>query len=111
MASIDDINMWSITQVDTLSALMDSSDGAWDPSLVSKQVNKCASVLCVCMHICLCILMNECFFVVQAKAIISKYLSKEGNTLGSAELNAIAGANLCSLDTNVLKSISQQSLK
>lgn len=54
--------------------------------------------------------MNECFFVVQAKAIISKYLSKEGNTLGSTELNTIGGANLCSLDTNVLK-ISQQSLK
>ncbi|XP_044043889.1 uncharacterized protein LOC122872151 [Siniperca chuatsi] len=79
VATIDDINMWSITKIDTLSALMDASNGQWDPSL--------------------------------AKAIISKYLSKEGNKLGSAELNTIGGANLCSVDTNVLKSISQQSLK
>lgn len=55
---------------------------------------------------------HDCVFVfVQAKAIISKYLSKEGNKLGSEELNAIGGANLCSLDVDVLKNISQQSLK
>lgn len=40
VATVDDINMWSITEIDTLSALMDSSNGQWDPSLVSKQVNK-----------------------------------------------------------------------
>ncbi|XP_028444296.1 uncharacterized protein LOC114562185, partial [Perca flavescens] len=79
VASISDINLWTITQIDTLSALMDPSNGPWDPSL--------------------------------AKAIISKYLSNEGNTLGSAELSAIGGANLCSLDVDVLKNISQQSLK
>ncbi|XP_051242472.1 uncharacterized protein mslnb isoform X3 [Dicentrarchus labrax] len=79
VATIDDINTWAITEIDTLSSLMDSSNGEWDPSL--------------------------------AKAIISKYLSKEGNKLGSAELNVIGGTNLCSLDVNVLKNISQESLK
>ncbi|XP_078131792.1 uncharacterized protein LOC144534036 isoform X1 [Sander vitreus] len=79
VATISDINLWTITQIDTLSALMDPSNGQWDPSL--------------------------------AQAIISKYLSNKGNTLGSAELNAIGGANLCSLDVEVLKNISQQSLK
>ncbi|XP_029355460.1 uncharacterized protein mslnb [Echeneis naucrates] len=78
LAATDDINRWNITQLDTLSALMDSSDGEWEPSL--------------------------------AKAIISKYLSKAGNELGSAELNAIGGVNLCSLDADVLKTISQKSL-
>ncbi|KAE8300477.1 Mesothelin Pre-pro-megakaryocyte-potentiating factor [Larimichthys crocea] len=79
VATTDDINSWTITQIDTLSALMDSSNGQWDPSL--------------------------------AKAIVTKYLSQEGNKLGSAELNAIGGTNLCSLDVDVLRSISQQSLK
>ncbi|XP_069545691.1 uncharacterized protein [Brachyistius frenatus] len=78
-ATTEDINMWTITQIDTLAALMDSSNGPWDPSL--------------------------------AKAIISKYLSYKGNKLGSAELNVIGGANLCSLDADVLKTISTQSLK
>ncbi|XP_027874229.1 uncharacterized protein mslnb isoform X6 [Xiphophorus couchianus] len=46
-----------------------------------------------------------------AKAIISKYLSVEGNKLESAELNAIGGPNLCSVNTEVLSNISQQSLR
>uniref|UniRef100_A0A3B1KHQ4 Uncharacterized protein n=1 Tax=Astyanax mexicanus TaxID=7994 RepID=A0A3B1KHQ4_ASTMX len=46
----------------------------------------------------------------QSKAVIMKYLSMEGNTLGTAELNAIA-SNLCSLDVNVLKTITANSLK
>ncbi|KAL6482496.1 hypothetical protein MHYP_G00105760 [Metynnis hypsauchen] len=46
----------------------------------------------------------------QSKAIIMKYLSAAGNTLGTAEINAI-GSNLCSLDSTVLKSITAQSLK
>lgn len=79
VATINDINMWNITQIDTLAALMNPSNGQWDPSL--------------------------------AKAIIYKYLNKTGNQLGSDELNAIGGANLCSLDTSVLMTISQQSLK
>uniref|UniRef100_A0A3Q1EDG4 Mesothelin-like protein n=1 Tax=Acanthochromis polyacanthus TaxID=80966 RepID=A0A3Q1EDG4_9TELE len=78
LATTEYINKWEITQIDTLAALMDSSDGAWDPNL--------------------------------AKEIITKYLSTEGNTLGSAELNAIGGPNLCSLDSDVVKNISQQSL-
>uniref|UniRef100_A0A8C9X0G2 Uncharacterized protein n=1 Tax=Sander lucioperca TaxID=283035 RepID=A0A8C9X0G2_SANLU len=71
VASISDINLWTITQIDTLSALMDPSNG------------------------------NQ----------VCYYLSNKGNKLGSAELNAIGGANLCSLDVEVLKNISQQSLK
>uniref|UniRef100_A0A667WGI0 Uncharacterized protein n=1 Tax=Myripristis murdjan TaxID=586833 RepID=A0A667WGI0_9TELE len=78
VATNDDINMWNITKIDTLCALMDSSDGEWDPDM--------------------------------AKAIISKYLSKAGNSLGSAELNCIGGANLCSLDTSVLSAITSDAL-
>ncbi|XP_052372228.1 mesothelin-like protein isoform X2 [Oncorhynchus keta] len=78
VATNADITMWSITKIDTLSALMDSSNGDWD--------------------------------AVMAQAIISKYLSNSGNTLGSAELNSIGGPNLCSLDTSLLKTITQSSL-
>ncbi|XP_058496339.1 uncharacterized protein LOC131466838 isoform X2 [Solea solea] len=78
-ADVAQINKWTITQIDTLSTLMDSSDGKWDPSM--------------------------------AKVIISKYLSVVGNELGSVELNAIGGTNLCALDVDALKNISQQSLK
>ncbi|XP_049325839.1 serine-rich adhesin for platelets isoform X10 [Astyanax mexicanus] len=46
----------------------------------------------------------------QSKAVIMKYLSMEGNTLGTVELNAI-GSNLCSLDVSVLNTISANSLK
>uniref|UniRef100_W5L0L4 Uncharacterized protein n=1 Tax=Astyanax mexicanus TaxID=7994 RepID=W5L0L4_ASTMX len=40
---------------------------------------------------------------------IMKYLSVEGNTLGTAELNAI-GSNLCSLDVSVLNTITADNL-
>uniref|UniRef100_A0A3Q2PHC2 Mesothelin a n=1 Tax=Fundulus heteroclitus TaxID=8078 RepID=A0A3Q2PHC2_FUNHE len=79
VASLDEINSWNITQVDTLAELMDTRNGEWDPSL--------------------------------AKAIISKYLGVAGNTLGRAELNAIGGPNLCSLDVEVLGNISQEGLR
>ncbi|CAL8331825.1 unnamed protein product [Merluccius merluccius] len=46
-----------------------------------------------------------------AAAIISKYLSVPGNSLGSAELNSIGGANLCALDVSVLSNISKSSLR
>ncbi|XP_036412845.1 mesothelin-like protein [Colossoma macropomum] len=46
----------------------------------------------------------------QSKAVIMKYLSVAGNTLGTAEINAI-GSNLCSLDPSVLKTITADSLK
>ena len=49
--------------------------------------------------------------LIQVKAIITKYLSVDGNKLGSAELNTISGPNLCSLDADVLRNISQQSLR
>uniref|UniRef100_A0A3P9C833 Mesothelin a n=1 Tax=Maylandia zebra TaxID=106582 RepID=A0A3P9C833_9CICH len=71
-ATMEDINMWSIIQIDTLASLMDASNGPWDP----------------------------------AKAIISKYLSVKGNSLGSVELNAIGGPNLCALDDVVIRNIS-----
>ncbi|KAL6111018.1 mslnl [Pungitius sinensis] len=79
LATVADVLTWNITQIDTLSALMNPSDGQWDPTL--------------------------------AKAVITKYLSQPGNTLGTGELNSIGGANLCSLDADVLKNISQQSIK
>ncbi|XP_034149917.1 uncharacterized protein mslnb isoform X4 [Esox lucius] len=47
---------------------------------------------------------------ITVQAIISKYLSNPGNILGSAELNSIRGTNLCYLDVNVLKTITQMSL-
>ncbi|XP_045069120.1 mesothelin-like protein [Coregonus clupeaformis] len=78
VATNADITMWNITKIDTLSALMDSSNGNWDAAM--------------------------------AQAIISKYLRNSGNTLGSAELNAIGGPILCSLDTSLLKTITQSSL-
>lgn len=37
VATISDITNWSITKIDTLSALMNSTFGQWDPSLVSKE--------------------------------------------------------------------------
>ncbi|KAL1005125.1 hypothetical protein UPYG_G00054870 [Umbra pygmaea] len=73
-----DIAMWNITTIDTLSALMDPTYGAWDPNLV--------------------------------QIIIIKYLNNTGTSLGSAELNAIGGINLCSLDISFLNNITQNSL-
>uniref|UniRef100_A0A3P9HKB0 Uncharacterized protein n=1 Tax=Oryzias latipes TaxID=8090 RepID=A0A3P9HKB0_ORYLA len=82
VATVQDIRSWTISKIDTLAALMDSSDGGWDPSIVSKQST------CV---------------------IISKYLAVGGNKLGSAELNVIGGPNLCSLDVDIIRTISSQS--
>jgi hypothetical protein len=31
--------MWNITQIDTLSDLMNSANGEWDPTLVSSTTN------------------------------------------------------------------------
>ncbi|KAK1886019.1 Mesothelin-like protein [Dissostichus eleginoides] len=79
VATVENIDMWTITQIDTLSSLMDSENGEWDSSLV--------------------------------KAIVSKYLSTEGNSLGSTGLNSLGGTNLCFLDVEVQQNISSQSLK
>lgn len=79
LASTADINMWNITEIDTLSALMDSSNGEWEQSL--------------------------------ARAIIIKYLSVNGNKLGSAELNSLRGPNLCTLNISILSNISTQSIR
>uniref|UniRef100_A0A8B9J4S9 Uncharacterized protein n=1 Tax=Astyanax mexicanus TaxID=7994 RepID=A0A8B9J4S9_ASTMX len=54
-------------------------------------------------------ILSICLYVLQSKAVIMKYLSVEGNTLGTAELNAI-GSNLCSLDVSVLNTITADNL-
>uniref|UniRef100_A0A3P9L702 Mesothelin a n=1 Tax=Oryzias latipes TaxID=8090 RepID=A0A3P9L702_ORYLA len=46
----------------------------------------------------------------QSKAIITKYLSIPGNSLGTTELNVI-NAYVCSLDANTLKTISTESIR
>ncbi|KAK5926100.1 hypothetical protein CgunFtcFv8_021697 [Champsocephalus gunnari] len=79
VATVENIDMWTITQIDTLYSLMDSDNGDWDSSL--------------------------------AKAIVSKYLSTEGTSLGSTELNSLGGTNLCFLNVDVLQNITSQSLK
>lgn len=40
VATTADINMWNISQVDTLSALMEPSDGDWEPSLAEAIISK-----------------------------------------------------------------------
>ncbi|KAJ8245080.1 hypothetical protein COCON_G00236080, partial [Conger conger] len=47
----------------------------------------------------------------KSKAIILKYLETPANTLGTAELNAIGGPNLCPLPNSVLRNITPESLK
>ncbi|XP_024120032.1 mesothelin-like protein [Oryzias melastigma] len=79
VATVEDIRSWTISKIDTLAALMDSSNGGWDPSLV--------------------------------KVIISKYLAVGGNRLGSAELNIIGGPNLCSLDVDIIRTISSRNFR
>ncbi|KAJ8250957.1 hypothetical protein GJAV_G00215550 [Gymnothorax javanicus] len=46
----------------------------------------------------------------KSKAIITKFLETPGNTLGSSELNAIGGPNLCSLSVSVQETITSDSL-
>ncbi|XP_073764525.1 uncharacterized protein mslnb isoform X2 [Danio rerio] len=43
--------------------------------------------------------------------LVSKYLSVKGNTLGTNELNALGGTNLCALNTSVLSNITASSLQ
>ncbi|XP_053532117.1 uncharacterized protein LOC108258727 [Ictalurus punctatus] len=77
-ASASDISKWSVTTINTLSALMRSYDGNWSSE--------------------------------QVRAIVSRYVS--GNrTLGSLELNALGGTNLCALNTSLLNTISSNSLQ
>lgn len=68
--------------------------------------------MCVCVYFtCLCLLINAWVFLMKARAIIYKYLNVSGNSLGTRELNAIGGPNLCSLDVDVLRTISPASLR
>uniref|UniRef100_A0A3Q3LN18 Uncharacterized protein n=1 Tax=Mastacembelus armatus TaxID=205130 RepID=A0A3Q3LN18_9TELE len=46
----------------------------------------------------------------KSKAIITKYLSTSGNSLGSTELNSI-DSNVCSLDISTLKDITSDSIR
>ncbi|XP_026878354.2 mesothelin-like protein, partial [Electrophorus electricus] len=78
-ATSDDISRWTVTKIDTLSNLMNSTYGSWTPS--------------------------------QVQAIVSKYLSGTGNSLGSFELNALRGAKLCALNTSILTNITSTSLQ
>ncbi|XP_051764545.1 uncharacterized protein mslnb isoform X3 [Ctenopharyngodon idella] len=43
--------------------------------------------------------------------LVSKYLSVSGNTLGTNELNALGGTNLCALTTSVLNNITAASVE
>ncbi|XP_066516432.1 uncharacterized protein [Hoplias malabaricus] len=47
----------------------------------------------------------------QINALISRYLSVSGNSLGSVELNAIKGPNLCELNLNIISNINYTSLQ
>ncbi|KAL4624399.1 mesothelin isoform X1 [Arapaima gigas] len=47
----------------------------------------------------------------QSNFIITKYLSTQGNALGTAELDSVGGPNLCSLNTTVLRTINSSSLR
>lgn len=85
---------------------MNSDDGSWDPSLVSTT----SPSVRVCVHACLLSRVHgSC--VSQAEAIITKYLNTTGNTLGTPELNAVGGDNLCSLALDKIQNISYQSLR
>uniref|UniRef100_A0A3B3CI47 Uncharacterized protein n=1 Tax=Oryzias melastigma TaxID=30732 RepID=A0A3B3CI47_ORYME len=44
VATLEDIQLWTITRVDTLAALMDSINGQWDPSLAKAIINKYLAV-------------------------------------------------------------------
>ena len=57
------------------------------------------------------ILHDTLCFPLQAEAIISKYLTHQGNSLGTAELNSIGGANLCALNVSVIQNISKNSIR
>ncbi|KAI4888125.1 hypothetical protein NFI96_029568 [Prochilodus magdalenae] len=46
----------------------------------------------------------------QSKAVIMKYLGVPGNTLGTAELDAV-GSNICSVDVGVLRAVTADSLR
>ncbi|MBN3308055.1 MSLNL protein, partial [Amia calva] len=83
-ASLDQISKWIITKIDTIAALMDPYNGAWDPTksnaiitkyLNNKQANKASQA-----------------------------------SLGATELNSIGGTNLCALNISVLNTITEDSL-
>ncbi|KAJ8391837.1 hypothetical protein AAFF_G00084530 [Aldrovandia affinis] len=82
VASIDDINKWNVTKIDTLAALMASDDGPWEPDKSMAIVTK---------------------YLGQERAV--------SNSLGTAELNSIGGTNLCSLDESLLRGITSTSLR
>lgn len=54
-----------------------------------------------CAHVCL----------PQVQLLVSKYLSVNGNALGSNELNVLGGTNLCALNSSVLKNITAASVE
>jgi len=68
--------------------------------------------LCVCVCVCVCTVL-QCADVClsQVQLLVSKYLSVNGNTLGTNELNVLGGTNLCALNTIVLNSITAASME
>ncbi|XP_043108750.1 uncharacterized protein mslnb isoform X2 [Puntigrus tetrazona] len=79
VATPDDVRKWNVTKIDTLSSLMNPSNGDWDAEMV--------------------------------QLMVSKYLSVKGNSLGTNELNALGGTNLCALNTSVLSNITAASVE
>uniref|UniRef100_H3BWV9 Mesothelin a n=1 Tax=Tetraodon nigroviridis TaxID=99883 RepID=H3BWV9_TETNG len=79
VASTTDINMWNISEIDTLSALMDSSNGEWEQSLLRAIIRKYLSITG------------------------NKLGSAELNSLGGANLCTLDISNLSSISTQSIK--------
>lgn len=60
---------------------------------------------------CVVLSADVCVCLSQVQLLVSKYLSVNGNALGSSELNALGGTNLCALNTSVLNNIPAASLE
>ncbi|XP_016308304.1 mesothelin-like protein [Sinocyclocheilus anshuiensis] len=56
-------------------------------------------------------LMNQRKGDWEVQLLVSKYLSVNGNALGTNELNALGGTNLCALNTSVLNNIRATSME
>ena len=68
---------------------------------------------CNCVHyiLCMALFIDSLIVTIKANAIITKYLTTAGNSLGSAELTFVKGPNLCSLNASVIQTISEDSLR
>ncbi|KAI4885262.1 hypothetical protein NFI96_028558, partial [Prochilodus magdalenae] len=96
-ATVEDISRWNITTVDHPVLLDEPDNGDWSQS---------RSLCVVCDVLC----VFPCGVCVWSKAVIMKYLGVPGNTLGTAELDAV-GSNICSVDVGVLRAVTADSLR